>query len=345
MKVLQVNNQYRNLCAGTERVVTDTMALMAEHGVAAKLVMRSSRGLEKSLLGKVRAFASGVYSWSAYKEMVRTLRQECPDVIHVHNLYPLFSPSVLVACRREGIPTVMTLHNYDLTCPIGCHLYRSSVCERCLGGREYWCILRNCRGRVLESVAYALRRAVALRSRVFHRNVSRFIALTHFGKMRMVEAGLAEARISVVPNMVALDHPPVDPSGGQYAAFAGRMSPEKGVDTLLAAARRLPAASIVLAGDGPCANQLAQGAPSNATFVGRLDHAEMGGLYRRARFVVVPNKWFEMCPLVISGSMSYGLPVIASRIGGLPELVDDGVTGLLFEPGNAEDLAQKMGLL
>jgi glycosyltransferase involved in cell wall biosynthesis len=114
---------------------------------------------------------------------------------------------------------------------------------------------------------------------------------------------------------------------------------------LLAAAARLPDVPIRLAGNGPILQDLSAAAPANATFVNRLDPAEMGAFYRAARFLVVPSMWFEGCPLVVSEAMSRGLPVIASRIGGLPELVDDGTTGLLFEPGNVAELAARIRLL
>ena len=134
----------------------------------------------------------------------------------------------------------------------------------------------------------------------------------------------------------------VEPSTGDYAAYVGRISPEKGLDTILAAASLLPELNVQVAGEGQTRRTLAANAPQNVKFIGALSRERIASFYRQARFIVVPSKWFEMCPLVISEAMSHGLPVIASNIGGLPELVDDEVTGLLFEPGNPEDLADKM---
>jgi glycosyltransferase involved in cell wall biosynthesis len=123
------------------------------------------------------------------------------------------------------------------------------------------------------------------------------------------------------------------------------MSKEKGIDTLIAAARQLPDLDIRLAGDGPLIPNIIREAPPNMKFLGLMESQEMGILYQKARFLVMPSKWFEMCPLVILEAMSYGLPIIASRIGGLSELVEEGVTGVLFDPGNSEDLAKKMRFL
>jgi glycosyltransferase involved in cell wall biosynthesis len=239
----------------------------------------------------------------------------------------------------------MTAHNYFLTCPITNHLYQGRVCEKCLGGREYWCVLQNCRGNAAESLAYALRSFTARKLRFFHDCVTIQIVLSNFAKQRLVQAGFDAERIAVLPNMVELGPERDGPLAGSYAAYSGRVTAEKGVGVLLAAAARLPDVALGLAGDGPQLNDFRSVAPPNARFAGRLGPKQMAAFYRYARFLVVPSNCFEGCPLVVSEAMSHGLPVLASRIGGLPELVEDGVTGLLFEPGNVEELAHKIRLL
>ncbi|MBI2824607.1 MAG: glycosyltransferase [Planctomycetia bacterium] len=342
MKLLQLFNEYRSLFNGEEAVVRMTAALIEKHGGQAQLWVQSSRGLEKSAVGKARAAIGGIYNRSAKREMARRLAADRSDVVHAHNLYPLFSPSVLSACREAGVPVVMSVHNHIHTCPRSDHLRHGQLCERCVGGREYHCVLNNCRENIFESIAYAARNAVARRWRLFRDNVTIVIALNEFARGRLVQAGFAPDRVVVVPNMVAMPAGPVDAARGVYVAFSGRLSPEKGADTLLAAARQLPEVPMRLAGDGPALDQLKGQAPPSAHLLGRLQSSEMEDFYRQARFLVVPSKWFEGCPLVISEAMSHGLPVIASRIGGLPELVEDGVTGFLFEPGNAAELTTKI---
>ena len=342
MKLLQVYNDYRTFCGGEAGVVRMIAATVEKHGGQARLLTRTSKGLDESLGAKARAVVSGIYNRTAYREMMQTLSAERPDVVHVHNLYPWFSPSVLVACRRAGVPVVMTNHNYRLTCPIVNHLHKGRVCDKCLGGREYWCVLKNCRGNLGESLAYAVRSFTARKLRFFHDNVTMQIVLSNFAKRRLVEAGFDAQRIVVLPNMVELGPEPTEPIAGTYAAYSGRMMAEKGVDVLLAAAARLPEVQLRLAGDGPLLDELTRAAPGNALFVNRLDPERMAAFYCGARFLVVPSTWYEGCPLVVSEAMSHGLPVIASRIGGLPEFVEDGVTGLLFEPGNAGDLTDKI---
>jgi glycosyltransferase involved in cell wall biosynthesis len=178
--------------------------------------------------------------------------------------------------------------------------------------------------------------------RLFHKNVTLLLALSEFARTRLIEAGFQANRIVVLPNMAAVEHQGLMPDGGRYVAFAGRISEEKGIDTLIRAARHLPELEIRLAGDGPLLPNMIRKAPSNMKFLGRMESQGIRVFYQNARFLVVPSKWFEMCPLVIMEAMNYGLPVVAPKVGGLPELVEDGVTGLLFEPGNSEDLANKM---
>lgn len=342
MKLLQVYNQYRSLFNGEEMVVNQTADLIEKHGGTAKLLMRSSRSLESGFSAKVNAFWNGMYSREAYKEMKHVLHEERPDVVHVHNLYPLFSPSILVACRDAGVPVVMSIHNQQLTCPKSDHLYRGKICERCIDGSEFNCVLQNCRDNILESVAYAARSAYARKRRMFHDNITLFIALSDFSRQRLIQAGFEAERIVVLRNMAEEVDTPTDPARGECAIFAGRMSPEKGVDTLLEASRLLPECPVHLAGDGPTFDHMQAIAPANATLLGGLDRPAMEQLYRRARFLVLPSVTYEMCPLVILEAMSYGLPVITSRIGGQHELVEEGVTGLLFDPGDAQDLAAQM---
>ncbi len=344
MNIIQVNNWCRGR-GGIEVVVESTTSLLEQRGIRVSSLSLDSRELAAGICGKVRAFASGFYSLSSRNLMHRLIKSGSVDIAHVHNIYPFVSPSVLPVCRKTPVPVVMSIHSYFLTCPTYYHLRNGKICEMCLGGKEYWCAIKNCRDNILESLSYALRSIVARKLRIFNENVTLFIALTEFAKARLVACSFPEDRIAVLPNMVAIPNSDIEPSIGEYASFVGRFSPEKGIETLLEAVQRLPQLPLRLAGDWSFMPQLVHKKPKNAEFVGFLDRAQLLAFHHKARFLVVPSKCFEMCPLVISEAMSHGLPVIASRIGGLAEIVDDGITGLLFEPGNAEELAEKMTLL
>ena len=344
MRVMQVHNRYR-LPGGEDAMVKSTLAALNRRGIEASLFEKSSETVGSSLVGKMHAFASGVYSRAAAREMSHRLADARPDVVHVHNLYPVLSPSVLGACRRAGVPVVMTCHNYRLICPIGVLYRRGSVCELCAAGREYWCVLRNCRDRLDESVAYALRNAVARIAGLYKRNVTCYIAVSEFLKRRLVEAGFPTDRIEVVPNIVSIPEASPDPPRGEYVAYVGRLTAGKGVTTLLEAARALPDVPFRLAGEGELAPWVREMAPPNLSSTGLLDDAELADFYAGARFLVVPSDWYETFGLVAAEAMVRGVPVIASRSGGLREVVEDNVTGLLFDAGDAADLAGKIAHL
>ncbi|MDD5712649.1 MAG: glycosyltransferase [Smithellaceae bacterium] len=277
--------------------------------------------------------------------MVQTIRQLRPDVIHVHNVYPLFSPSVLVAARNEGIPTVMTCHNFRLLCPIGTHFRKGKICELCAPGNEYWCLLQNCRQNLFESLAFFLRNWTARKMGIFRDNVTIFITVNPFLKERLCQSYLPEDRVFALPNMVPLPADTGNTGNGEYVAFSGRISPEKGIKVFLEALANNPELPGYVAGDCSSDPSLIADAPRNVKFAGRLDGGALESFYRRARFLVVPSLWYETFGLVAAEAMSYGIPVIASRIGALPGLVEDGVNGLLFEPGNALSLADKVKFL
>lgn len=342
MKVVQVHNSYKFY--GGETVIFEvTCRILKKNGHKVSLLERSSKKLQV-LSGKLRAFTESIYSIPARKELSFILESVKPDIIDLHNIYPFISPSVLVACRQFKVPVVMRCQNYKQICPISFHFRNGKICEKCTGGREYWCILKNCRNNIFESVSYALRTSAARKWRIFKNDVTYYIPPTEFVKNRLVEAGFSPNRISVVPNMVSLPDTGINVSPGEYVAYAGRISPEKGISTLLAAAKRsgLP---LKIAGDYSLMPETVKAAPFNVRFVEELNRDQLAKFYQNARFSVVPSIWYEPFGLVIAEAMSCGLPVIASKIGGIPEIVEDGVTGFLVEPGDPEDLSSKMKLL
>jgi len=343
MKVLQIHNYHQ--CRGGQEVMFETISrTLTEKGHDIFALKRNNADVQ-GLRGKLHAFNEGIYSRSVKEEISSIIQSKHPDIVHVHNVYTLISPSVLVACRRYNVPVVIRCADFRfISCPIGSHLKNSSICERCIGGQEFWCALKNCKGNVCESLAYALRTMIARKYRFFKDNVTLYVPPSAFVRQRMIDAGFPQERIIVIPNMVFVPEAVKENSCGKYIAYAGRISPEKGVDTLLTAAGRsgLP---VRIAGDYSQNPEFVEMTPPNVRFVGLLNRDRLAGFYQNARFSVVPSICFETFGLVAAEAMSYGLPVIASRIGALPEIVEDGVTGFLFEPGNKEELAGKMKLL
>lgn len=341
MRILIVHNSY-GAWSGEESALSNIERILKREGHEVRWFSKSSAGLSTSLKKKVRAFCSGVYSFKSQNEIHNYLQELLPDVVLVQNLYPWLSPSILKPIRLRGIPIVMRCPNYRLFCPNGLHLCAGNICERCFeAGREFWCLLKNCTQSWPKSAGYALRNFVARTTRMILDNVTVFVVLSDFQKQRFETAGIPGDQMDVLPNFTTV--PPLDDNGrsflGDKIVFAGRLSPEKGVTTFLDAARKLPHLAFVIAGNMTGMRILLRRAPSNVQFLGQVSRHALWEVYKHMRMLVVPSLCFEGFPNVLTEAMAMRKPVICSDIGGLPEIVDDGVTGLLFKPGNAEDLS------
>jgi len=337
-RVLFVHNKY-GVHSGEEAMIERIMDLLRQHGHQVETFFKESKDLEAGLLPKVKAFFSGIYSVSAKRELAKIVEEFQPDIVQIQNLFPLISPSVLPMLKKKGIPVVMRLSNYRLICPSGLFMSHGELCNRCRGGKEYWCVIRNCENSRLKSIGYALRNAVARRFRFYSNNVTRYYAQTAFQKELIGSEGFSVERIGLIPNMVQpLENGHQVGDIGSFVGFVGRMSPEKGVDVFLEAARACPDILFKIAGDAG-KYQSQKELPVNAELLGHLNRDDLDAFYQQCRFVVVPSLWYEGFPGVIIEAMRYAKPVIASRIGGLPEIVEHEKTGLLFEPGNSEALS------
>jgi glycosyltransferase involved in cell wall biosynthesis len=345
LTVAMVHNAYGKV-SGEEIVVDSLAAMLEKRGVNVLRFSRSSIEIEKTRLGKISAFFSGIHNPFSQKAFIRFLKETKPDIIHIHNLYPLISPSILPECTAQGISVVMTVHNFRLVCPNGLLLSHNDVCHRCLGGREYWCVLRNCENDIFKSTGYALRTAVARILRRYYDHVNHFICLSEFQRNILVKEGFPADRVSILANPMIFANETINSKGTHgYVAYAGRISPEKDVPTLIEAARRLGDLQFKFAGDYHRLPEVIKQKPDNCEFLGQLNAEDVVQFYHNARMVVFATRCYEGFPTVLLEAMSHGLPVICSRIGGLPEIVDDGITGLLYEPGNADELADRIRTL
>ena len=338
MRVLHVFNYHRSPW-GSDFAWDQTIRLSHERGIETASFSRDSKTLS-GLPGKAKAFFGGLHSPEGVRGFSEALASFRPDVVHTHELYPLISPWVLPRCTAAGVPVVQSTYDYRFTCPIVTHFSRGEVCRRCSGGREYWAILRNCRDNRAESVAYALRNIVARKFRLFLDHVSQFLVPTEFSRQWLMrEVGIAPERITIQPCAIILPETGIDPAEGSYIAYAGRFVPEKGSEILIQAAR-LTGLPVRLAGRADSHPSVRAGDPIEC--VPTRSPEELAAFYRGARMLVVPSLWEETFGVVAAEGMSHGLPVIAARIGALPFTVLDEKTGLLFEPGNVEQLAAAM---
>ncbi len=344
MKICIVHNEYEKL-SGEEIVVNRIIALLRENGHDVSYFHRSSAEISEMCIGKVRAFLSALYSPSSNRAVRKMLGEKHPDIVHIHNLFPLISPSILPECKRAGVPVVMTVHNYRLVCPNGLHMVRGEVCEKCCGGHEYWCMLRNCEGNLPKSLGYALRNYVARKRRYYLDNVTIYAALTEFQRGRLVNDGFPADRIMVIPSPANDNYTQDEFSLGEYVGFIGRISPEKNVLALIAAARKHPNIPFKAAGVYDRMPDLPAQAPSNFKFLGHMNGSRIADFYKSARMIVLCSICFEGFPTVLVEAMLHGKVVICSQVGGLPEIVEDGKTGLLFDLADPDDLAKKIRYL
>ena len=344
MKICLVHNAYGRL-SGEEVAFEGLRGSLTCHGHTVIPFFRSSAELQGQQVRKVAAFFTGIYNIAARRDFARLLDAERPDIVHINNLFPLISPSILDETKRRGIPTVMTLHNYRLLCPTGLLFSHGEVCHRCLEGGEWWCAIRNCTGEWPKSAGYAVRNWVARVRGSFSEGIDRFIAPTEFVKSMLVRHGYPAERIDVVRCIVSLEAFQSQLTDGEYVGYVGRISPEKGVDTIVEAAEHQPDIPFRFAGHCLQMPRQLRQAPRNCEFVGEVPRRDLGAFVAGARFTVFASKWYETTGLSMVETMARSKPVICSRIGCLPELVEEGVTGLLFEPGNAEDLGRKVEYL
>ncbi|MFY9753896.1 MAG: glycosyltransferase [Candidatus Acidiferrales bacterium] len=347
MKILIVHNAYQQL-GGEDTVVA---AEAQQLGASGHTVLRYSRHNDEldgsTLLRSLKAGCETIWSSRSYHDFERLLAQEKPGVAHFHNTFPLISPSAYYACAKAGVPVVQTLHNYRLLCPSATFLRDGAVCELCLGRSMPWPgVLHACyRSSRAATATVAAMLAAHRAMKTWQTKVDVYIALSEFARRKFVEGGLPPERIVVKPNFVRTD-PGSRCGRGEYALFVGRCSSEKGVNVLAEAWAALSnPISLQIVGDGPLLKEvetrLHQNACVSVTMPGRLSPGDVSSSMRSARFLVVPSICYENFPLVVAEAYACGVPVIASRLGALAEIVHDGRTGLHFTPGDPIDLAAK----
>jgi glycosyltransferase involved in cell wall biosynthesis len=342
-KILIVHNCYQQ-AGGEDTVVAAETELLINHGHQVELWKVDNKDLPGGLRGKIKAALSTSYSSTSKAIAREKLRHFKPDIVHVHNFFPQISPSVYDACAEENVPVVQTLHNYRLICPGALLLRDGKVCELCVTGSPYHAALYGCyRGSKAGSLVVAHMVAQHRDQQTWNHKVSRFIALTEFAKAKFVEAGFPAHKIAIKPNFVkphaseALRNKPSSP----YALFVGRLSEEKGIKTLAKAWQKLDGCcKLKVVGDGALKPLLENN--SNIETLGFQNQASIHELMQNATFLVMPSECYETFGMVLIESFSHGLPVIASNLGAMSEIVSDCETGLLFEPSNSDELANKV---
>jgi glycosyltransferase involved in cell wall biosynthesis len=342
-RIVQIHTRYR-LAGGEDQVVEAERALLEEAGVRVHQVIfdNADLGESQSMVGDLRLATSAIWSRAAARRVAQAIAATDPQVVHVHNTFPAASPSVYAAAAASEAPVIQTLHNYRFVCPSATVFRDGHACTDCVGRPIPWPgVVHAC---VRESRPQSLVAAATLafhRARGTFKAISGYVSLTSFQRQLMIAGGLPADRIRVIPNFLEPD-PGVGNADRQGVLYAGRLAPEKGIATLLEAANAVPGVVRVI-GTGPLTPLVeSSAAEGDVAYLGSVPRSEVLDLLRRATALVLPSIWFEGFPLIVLEAFASGTPVVASRIGSLAELIDDGKTGLLADANDGAALADKI---
>lgn len=347
MKILLVHNRYQQP-GGEDIVFEQERALLTRAGHEVVLYQRSNLELDDAFVTERIALVKNiVWAEKTHEEFSRLLAREKPQLIHIHNTFVMVSPSVYLASEKMGIPVVQTLHNYRLICPAA-NLFRDGhICEECVEHTVWRGVRHGCyRNSRTATASVAAMLLIHRRRHTWDEKVQAYIALTEFARGRFEYGGLPADRLFVKPNFVYPDPEP-NFAAGTYGVYVGRLSDEKRVNTLVKAWGRLKTPiPLVIIGDGPerkkLEAQVQQLGLRNVSLLGRLSREESLAKVKGAFALMLPSECYENFPLTIAEAFACGTPVICSRLGAMKEIVEDGRTGLHFNPGDPDDIAAKV---
>lgn len=298
-----------------------------------------------SLPNKLSAAINLIYNRKTAKAFAKFLDSFQPDLIHAHNIYGGLTTAILDAAKKKKIPVLITLHDYKLICPSYTLLNRGKICEDCQGGKFKYCLLHRChKENLAASLVYCLESSYNKWMGKY--NSARYlICPSRFSFNKHIQNGISENKLTYLPNFVSIDDYQPNFSPGEYILYAGRLSKEKGAITLLKAVKNI-SVPVKIVGDGPakdkCASFVRENKMSHVTFEGYKTGDELKNLFKNAAFLVFPSQCYENAPMTILEAFAYGKPVIGSNVGGIPEMVSDGQTGLLFTMGDHLQLRDKI---
>ncbi len=340
MKVLQVHNFYQQP-GGEDQVLASEHDVLSRHGELVEQYLVHNDTIKQ--MPGVEIGLRTIWNADTTRSFGKRLRETRPDIIHIHNAFPVISPAIYYAAESQAVPVVQTLHNFRLVCPAST-LYRDGhLCEECLNRPvPYPAVVHGCyRASRSASAAIATMLTVHRVAGTWRSKVQTYIAPSHFSKRKLVEGGLPAAKIAVKPNFLARD-PEIGSGDGGFALFLGRLAEVKGVRTLLAAWQKVEGFPLKIAGDGPLRDEVMEAAmhSKQISWLGQVDRSQALALLKSAAVLIMPSEWYEGLPMTIVEAMACGTPVIASDLGSLPELVIPGVNGFRFAPGDPQALSR-----
>lgn len=340
MKILTIHNKYK-FRGGEDESRESEDAVLTSQGHEVEQLIFDNKSIQGA--GTLWAGIGTPWSFASYRQVARKIIECKPDIVDIHNFFPLASPSVHHAAHRLGVPVIQTLHNYRLLCPSG-NFYRAGViCEDCAGHSIPWQgVLHRCyRDSTMQSAAVASMIMTHRLIGTWKRTVTTFVCVSEFERQKFIENGFPPARLVTKPNFVLND--PTPGAGGTELLYVGRLSIEKGIRTMLRAMELVsPSARLAIVGDGPLAPEVEAAADRNPRlrYLGRLPLKQVSQLMGASRCLLFPSEWYETFGRVAAESFSAGTPVIAAKLGAIGEIVEHGRTGFHFRAGDPQDLAR-----
>ncbi len=367
MKILAINKFY-HILGGTERYFFELNALHTQAGhTVVPFAMRHPMNLpcpyERYFVSyinfwnahgwreKVKAAGRVLYSLEARHRIRELIEDTRPDIAHLHLIYHQISPSILPVIKQSGIPIVQTLHDYKPICPTYNLVAAGTICERCKGKRFYHATLQKCNHSSLSASLLSSLEMYLHYALKWYDLPDIYVTPSEFMRSKMIEFGMQPEKLVHIPNFVNTDEYTYSDVGDGYFLYVGRLVLIKGVETLLRAMHQIRSRQVklLIVGAGPQQPELEalqrKLGLGNVEFLGHQPRDKLQALMANAMFSVTPSEWYENCPLSVLEAMAMGKPVIGARIGGIPELINHGVDGLLFEPGNAAELAEQIDTL
>jgi glycosyltransferase involved in cell wall biosynthesis len=334
LKVFMVHNSYQ--VRGGEDSVFENECLMLQDVLELDTYVANNDtigGIFSKFLASVNVF----FSVFTFFNFLKYFKKSSPEIVHVHNYFPIISPALFYACKFSGVPVVHTLHNFRAICPTATLMYDGVVNETSMKKGSFWTVPKKVyRDSYLGTAVLAFATEFHKRMGTWRYAVDGYIALTQFSKDKYIEAGWPADKIFIKPNFVT-DPGEVSNNREKYVLFVGRLGDEKGIDFLLNTFSKSDF-SLKIAGDGPLLDLVKNHQSSNIEYLGRLSKEDISARMKKASCLVMASTWYEGFPMVIVEAMAHGLPIVVPNLGNMASVVQQGINGLHYEPKNADDL-------
>jgi glycosyltransferase involved in cell wall biosynthesis len=339
MKILQIHNEYR-FKGGEESVVENERDLLVKNDCEVFQLIKKNSNEIINVFDQIKVAWNVIYSRKSKSIVFDKLKKINPDIVHIHNTFPLWSFSIIDACYEMKIPVVMTLHNFRLICAKGVFYRSNEICEICSKSSPFNAIRYGCyQNSIIKSIPVSFMIQKYRKGLNLLKKVNKFIVLTEFSKKKFLEINFPANKIAVKPNFIpnnSIFNTETKKSGFLYAS---RLSEEKGILDLIIAHKKFNF-DLTVCGDGPLKRKLISN--KNINYLGFLNKSDLTNIMKKSKFLVFPSKWYEGFPIILLEAFALGTIVIAPNLGSIQSIIKHEKNGILFKPNDINDLVNKI---